>query len=155
SGSGLKVAGATTRFDGQLQSEAWSLSVAGEGLDLVAARKLAQPWLQLPPQDSLAGHLQFRLESTGRLEESNSGPGGGPGKLQVRFAASSADLNYSNQPGTTVGQDVAATVTGSAVRDHGKLTSDLQLRSSSGQVLVGAVLLDFAKNPLNLQAHLE
>lgn len=154
SGSGLKVAGATTRFDGQLQSGAWSLNASGEGLDLVAARKLAQPWLPLPPQDALAGHLQFRLQSAAGLDPDGR-PSNAPGKLQVRLAASSSDLNYSNEAGTTVGQNVAAEVTGTAIHDHGKLISELQLRSSSGQVLVGAVLLDFAKNPLNLQAHLE
>jgi len=39
--------------------------------------------------------------------------------------------------------------------DRGKLTSDLQLRSSAGQALAGAVLLDFARNPLSVAAHVE
>src|SRR5262249_13708545 len=99
---------------------------------------------------SLTGHLQFQVHSAGEL---NSRPEGG--RLDVHLIAATSDLNYSNQPGTTVGQNVTATVTGTARRDHGQLVSDLQLRSPNGQVLAGAVLLDFAKNPLSLQAHVE
>jgi hypothetical protein len=150
SGSGLKLAGAITRFKGRLESGTWALDVDGDGLDLVPARKLAEPWFQLPQNDSLAGHLQFRVQSTGRLEAAQP-----LGRVQARLTASTSDLNYSNQPGTTVGQNLALAVTGTVTRDRGKLISDLQLQSSSGQALAGAVLLDFGKNPLNLQAHLE
>jgi hypothetical protein len=146
SGSGLKVAGATTRFKGRLESGIWALDVDGDGLDLVPARKLAEPWFQLPHDDSLTGHVHFRLQSTGRLDAA---------RVQTQLTATTADLNYSNQPGTTVGQNLAAAVTATVTRDRGKLTSDLQLHSSSGEALAGAALLDFARNPLNLQAHLE
>ena len=149
-GSGLKLAGATTRLKGRLESGAWALDVEGDGLDLVPARKLAQPWLQLPANDSLAGHLQFRVQSTGRLDAAQP-----PGWVQMRLTASTSDLNYSNQPGTTVGQNLTAAATGTVTRDHGKVISDFELHSSAGQALAGAVLVDFAKNPLNLQAHVE
>jgi hypothetical protein len=150
SGSGLKLAGATTRFNGRLESGNWALDVDGEGLDLVPARKLGSPWFQLPPNDSLAGHVQFRVQSTGRL-----GTAQPLAQLQTRLTASTSDLNYSNQAGTTVGQKLALAVTGTVTRDNGKLICDLQLQTSSGQALAGPVLLDFAKNPLNLQAHVE
>jgi hypothetical protein len=147
SGSGLKLAGATTRFNGTLQSGTWALDVDGEGLDLVPARKLAQPWFQLPQNDSLTGHVQFRLHSTGRLEAL--------APVQAQLTVTTSDLNYSNQPGTTVAQELMAAVTGTVTRDRDKVTGDLQLQSSSGQTLAGAVLLDFAKNPLSLKAHVE
>jgi hypothetical protein len=150
SGSGLKVAAAVTRFDGKLQWGTWSLNVSGEGLDLVAAGKLAQPWLQLPTGDTLSGHLGFRLAATGQLTDANR-----PGKTRVHLEANSADLNFSNQPGTTVAQNLTVTLTGSATREPGKLASDLKLQSSAGQALAGAVLLDFARNPLSLAAHIE
>jgi hypothetical protein len=150
SGSGLKLAGAATRFNGRLESAGWALDVDGDGLDLVLARKLSSLWFQLPQNDSLTGHMQFRLQSTGRLDAAQR-----LGRMQARITASTSDLNYSNQPGTTVGQNLNAAVTGTASRDRGKLTTDLELHSSSGQALAGAVLLDFAKNPLNLQVHLE
>jgi hypothetical protein len=150
SGSGLKLAEATTRFNGRLESGAWALDVEGQGLDLVPARKVAQPWFQLPPNDSLAGHLQFRVQATGRLDAVHR-----LRQVRAHLSASTSDLNYSNQPGTTVGQNLNAAVTGTLTRDRGKLSSDLQLQSSSGQALAGAVLLDFAKNPLDLRAHLE
>jgi hypothetical protein len=150
SGSGLKVAGAVTRFDGKLQWGTWSLNVDGDGLDLVPARQLAQPWVQLPADDTLSGHLKFRLESTGQLTAANR-----PGKTRVRLTATTSDLNFSNQPGTTVAQNLTASLTGSATIDRGQLTSDLKLHSSGGQALAGTVLLDFAKNPLTLETHVE
>jgi hypothetical protein len=151
SGSGLKLAEATTRFNGRLESGSWALDVDGDGLDLIPVRKLGSPWFQLPQNDSLAGHVQFRVQSTGRL-----GTAQPLGRLQARLTASTSDLNYSNQAGTTVGQKLALAVTGTVTRDlGGKLISDLQLQTSSGQALAGPVLLDFAKNPLNLQAHVE
>ena len=150
SGSDLKVAGALTRFAGKLQWGTWTLNVDGDGLDLIPAGKLAQPWLQLPAGDTLSGHLKFRLEATGQLTAANR-----LGKTQVHLQANTADLNFSNQAGTTVAQNLTAVLSGSATSDGGRLTSDLQLHSSAGQALAGAVLLDFAKNPLSLAAHVE
>jgi len=148
--SGLKVAGGTVRFTGNLAAASWALDVDGDGLDLVPARQLALPWFQLRQTDSLTGHVRFRLQSTGHLDAAHP-----LDRAQVRLTASTSDLNYSNEPGTTVGQNLVATVTGTATRDRGRLISDLHLQSSSGQTLAGAVLLDFAKNPLDLQTHLE
>jgi hypothetical protein len=150
SGSGLKVAGAVTRFDGKLQWGTWSLNVAGDGLDLVPARQLAQPWVQLPAGDTLSGHLRFRVESTGQLTAANR-----IGKTRVHLTANTSDLNFSNQPGTTVAQNLTLSLTGSATSDRGRLTSDLELHSSGGQALASTVLLDFAKNPLTLETHIE
>jgi hypothetical protein len=149
-GSGLKVAGATTRFTGKLESGLWALNVEGDGLDLEPARRWAQPWFQLPRGDSLTGHWKFRVESTGRLDSAHP-----LGKVQVRVSASTIDLNYSNQPGTRVGQNLTVAVTGTAGIERGRVDSDLEVRSTGGQALAGAVLLDFAKNPLNLTAHLQ
>jgi hypothetical protein len=145
SGAGLRIAGATTRFAGKLQWGTWTLNAVGDGLDLVEAGKLARPWFQLPQGDTLTGHLNFELAASGQLS----------GRTRAQLEANTADLNYSNQPGTMVAQNLAATFTGSAVEDEGKLTSDIELQSSAGQALAGAVLLDLSKNPLNLIAHVE
>jgi hypothetical protein len=149
-GSAPKLAGGTAQFNGRFASGVWSLDSNGDGLDLAALRTFAQPWFALPAGDSLGGHLQYRLESTGRLDARNS-----PGRLRAHLTLGTPNLNYSNQPGTTVGQNVAATLTATAVRDRGQWSADTELHGPSGQVLAGSVLLDFAKNPLSLQAHLE
>src|SRR5262249_28673863 len=101
-GDSLKLAGGTFRFDGTLRSPNWSLAGSEQGLDLASARRLLQPWFQLPEGDSLTGHVELRLSSTGTLDPTDP-----PGNLQADFTASTSDLNYSNQPGTTVGQSVA------------------------------------------------
>jgi hypothetical protein len=145
SGSGLKVAGATTRFAGKLQRGTWTLNAEGAGLDLVAAGKLARPWFQLPVGTTLTGHLNFAVAAGGQLS----------GKLRAHLEANTADLNYSNQAGTTVAQNLTAAFTGSMTRDQDELTSDIELQSSAGQALAGAVLLDFGTNPLSLMAHVE
>jgi len=145
SGSELKIAGATTRFSGKLQWGTWTLNAEGAGLDLVEAGKLAQPWFRLPQGDTLTGHLNFDLAASGQLG----------GRIRAQLQANTADLNFSNQAGTTVAQNLTAAFTGSAVQDEGKLTSDIKLESSGGQALAGAVLLDFGKIPLSLMAHVE
>jgi hypothetical protein len=145
SGSELKLAGATTRFAVKLQWGTWTLNAEGEGLDLVEAGKLARPWFQLPQGDALTGHLNFDIAASGQLG----------GRMRAHLEAGTADLNFSNQAGTTVVQNLTAAFTGSAVQDEGKLTSDIKLHSSAGQALAGAVLLDFSRNPLDLMAHVE
>jgi hypothetical protein len=149
-GSGLSVAGADTRFAGRLQPGAWSLSLDADHLDLVAARKLATPWLQLPDTESLSGHVKLQVDATGQLHT--------PGRaaaVRARMTAHTSDLDFSNQPGTTVGQKLTVSVTGSANRRAGQLTSDLEVQSTAGQALAGLVLLDFGLNPLDLHAHVE
>jgi len=70
------------RFAGKLQWGTWTLSVDGEGLDLIAAGRLAQPWFQLPAGDTLSGHLNFRLAASGQLTEANH-----PDKTRVHLEA--------------------------------------------------------------------
>jgi hypothetical protein len=149
-GSGLKVAGATTRFNGDLRSDTWSLDVGADKLDLAAARQLLQPWFRFPDGATLTGHAQLQLQAAGHLDRNNP-----PGQLAATAAIDTADLNYSNQPGTAVAQDLTAALSGTVVFEHEHWQSDLQLRSPSGQLLAGTVLFDFAKNPLSLQAHLQ
>ncbi len=145
SGAGLEVAGATTRFAGKLQWGTWTLNAEGQGLDLLEAGKLARPWFQLPQGDTLTGHLSFDLAASGQLG----------GRMRAQLAAHTTDLNFSNEAGTTVAQNLSAALTGSAVRDAGELACDIKLESSAGQALAGSVLLDFGKNPVSLMAHVE
>src|SRR5262249_41174043 len=112
SGSGLQLAGGNTGFSGRFQAGAWSLNADADALGLGAARLLVRPWFQLPDGDSLSGRLRLRLESAGQLD-----PQDPPGTLQARLTASTSDLNYANQAGTTVGQALVATLAGSATRD--------------------------------------
>jgi hypothetical protein len=150
SGSGLRLAGAPTRFAGTFQSGTWSLNAAGQGLNLAVARELAQPWLPLRPGNVLGGRLGFQLAATGRLDAA-----GRPDGIRARLSAHTADLNYSNQTGTAVGQNLAATLDVTAATERGKVTSSVKLQTSGGQVLAGTVLLDFGKNPLKLSTHIE
>jgi hypothetical protein len=145
SGSGLEVAAGVTRFTSKLQWGTWSLNAEGQGFDLIAAGKLARPWFQLPQGDTLSGHVNLQLVASGQLS----------GKTVAHLDAITSDLNYSNQPGTVVAQNLAATVTASATKDRDGLAADVKLQSPSGQALAGAVLLDFAKNPLGLTAHVQ
>jgi hypothetical protein len=150
SGSGLSVAGADTRFTGKLESEAWSLRLEADRLDLVAARKLATPWLPLPTTGTLSGYVKLQVDATGQFNTASR-----PAAVQARVTAHTSDLDFSNQPGSTVGQKLAVSVTGSASSQAGRLTSDLEIQSTAGQALAGLVLLDFGLNPLDLYAHVE
>lgn len=174
-GSELKLAGGTTRFEAKLENDLWSLDLEGNGLDLESARRLLKSWIALPQSDALTGHLRLTLESTGRWDPTDP-----LGKLQAHVSANTTDLNYSNEPGTTVGQNLTVTVLATATRDASRrdfnnrstsrpdidrrdfggrgrdaVIADIEWQTTAGQALAGAVLLDFAKNPLTLSTHAE
>ena len=150
SGSGLRLAGAPTRFAGTLQADTWSLSAEGQGLNLAAARELAQPWLPLPPGNVLGGHVGFQLAATGRLDAARR-----PDGIRAHLSAHTANLNYSNQTGTAVGQNLATTLDVTVASERGKVASNVELQTFGGQVLAGTVLMDFGRNPLKLSTHME
>ncbi len=157
SGAGLKLAGGTTRFALRLKEPTFSAELQGDGLDLAETRKLARPWFTFPEDNTLSGHLRLSVQSTGRLDSVRR-----LARMKARLSASTTDLNYSNPAGTVVAQNLSAAVRGTVTGDGrttrarpGKFTGELELQTTNGQALAGAILLDFARNPLTARAHAE
>jgi hypothetical protein len=63
-----------------------------------------------------------------------------------------AGLNFGNEAGTVVGENVAATLTARANPERGQRALSVTLDSSAGQALFGPALLDLALHPLALRA---
>ena len=135
----MTVAGGRIRLAGAVRAGRWRLAAGATGVQLAQAAALVRPWLTLPAGDSLGGPVTLRLSATDRPA------------LAVSFAASSADLNFSNGAGTVVSQHVAATVEGKLAEGSGGLGGTLTVVGSRGQALAGPVYLDLAAHPLRLR----
>ena len=140
--AGLPLAGGTVRLSGSLQARGWTVLAGGRAIDLAQAVRLALPWARLPAGFTVSGHADVRLDLA-------SAP-----RLTAAINARSADLGYSNSPGTVVGQNLAAALTGTVTRRGGALELRARLRGSHGQALTGPVLLDFTAHPLTVQLDL-
>jgi hypothetical protein len=140
--TGVPLAGGRLEVAGVLRPQGWSFENRAAGIDLGQAAKGARPWVTLPAGYTISGHADARITLT-------SGPA-----LTLKVDAQSADLNLTNQPGTVVAQQVAASLSGTVVRRNGTVTVDAHLQGSRGQALAGKVLLDFGANPLTLDATL-
>ncbi len=149
-GSGLRIAGGTARFAAALQGPDWSANLQTQGLDLAEVRKLANPWFAFPKDHTLTGHLEASVRASGKLD-----PARGIGKATARLSASTADLNYSNPPGTLVAQNLTTSISGNFMRSRDRIRGDVDLQTSNGQALAGSVLLDFGRNPLTGHSHVE
>lgn len=132
----LPLAGGTVRLAGSFAPQAWSLVVSGRGIGLPQALRLARPWVGVPAGYAVSGHGDVRFALASRPT------------LTIGVTAHSADLGYSNAPGTVVGQNLAASLTGTLARHRGALEVSATVRGSHGEALAGPVLLDFAADPL-------
>lgn len=140
---GVPLAAGRVQLAGVVQPAGWSLDARATGVDLAQASRMAQPWVAMPAGYTVSGHADLQIELTDRPA------------LTVQVGAQSADLNLTNQPGTVVTQQVAASFAGTLTRQGDRLTLDARLQGARGQALAGPVLLDFGANPLTLDASLE
>ena len=138
----VPLAGGVAQITGTLEPAGWSLEAHAAGIDLKQAMLAARPWVGLPAGYQVSGHADAQISLTSR-----------PG-LTLKVEAQSADLNLTNEPGTVVAQQVAASMSGTLQRQSGITTVDAVLHGSRGQALAGPVLLDFDANPLTLDASL-
>ena len=135
----VQVAGGHIALSGALRAGHWQVTADARRIELAQAAHLARRWVQLPTGDTLTGPVTVRLSAANQPA------------LQIRFAFSSPDLNFSNGPGTVVSQHVTASMRGTlAAGRHGLLTS-LTLLGSGGQALAGPVYLDLGAHPARLQ----
>ncbi|MDE2448055.1 MAG: hypothetical protein KGO22_03735 [Gammaproteobacteria bacterium] len=139
----LPFAGGRVQIRGVLRPSGWSLTAHAVSIDLSEAAQIARVWVSLPAGYKVSGHADLLIELTGQRGQT------------TRVEAHSSDLSLTNQSGTIVVQQVTASLSGTLVRQRGALTIDAHLQASHGQALAGPVLLDFAANPLTLDAAVE
>src|SRR5512146_2427942 len=140
----LLLAGGRVRIAGVLRPDGWSLEAHATAVDVAEAARLARHWVRLPPGYTVSGHADLEIALTGHRASQ---------KLQLE--ARSSDLSLSNQSGTVVAQQVTASMSGTLVRHGDTVTAAAHVQTSHGQALAGPALLNFAANPLTLDASLE
>lgn len=139
SARGLRLAGGRATLAGWLKRSTWGAVVKASDIHLGQAARLARPWVRLPTGAALKGPLNLQLAVTDRPA------------LTVGFKLGSANLNFSNGPGTLVAEHLATSVHGTLTWQRGRLEADLVLHGSRGQALAGTVYSDFSAHPLALR----
>ena len=135
-------AGGRVRLAGTLRPGTWGLTIRASRIDLAKAVRLARPWLTLAAGYSVGGHLDARIAVTNAPV------------LTAGLTARTADLDFSNSPGTVAGQQLGASLAGTLLRNGRTLTLGLTLHGLRGQALIGPAFLDLAAHPLALSARL-
>lgn len=135
--AGGQVQGAARAADGR-----WSLRASASALQVAPLRAL------LP-----AGALPADLEADGRLDAEITADGAGTQWREARLEARLADVVVQNAAGT-VASDAAGAALHAVLRPDGAGARwTLRVDGTRGQVLAGPALLDFAAQPLTLEAN--
>lgn len=137
----IAVAGSPARVAGRLDRRGWTLSGSAPGASIPELRGLAAAWVSLPEAYAIDGRIDLEIEATGR-----------GGDLRLELESRSARIDFTNAEGTIVGERLAAALRATAVRTARGVSFEALLQSDAGQALAGAVLFDFAANPLDLAA---
>jgi hypothetical protein len=132
--------GVALRFAASQRGGAWRADASLPGADLAALRAWLGPVLGLPEEIAVEGRLDAHLNARGgaRIEQ---------GRLEVAVRG----LNFSNDAGTLVGENVGLQVTAVARPRGGGRVVEVTVDSAAGQALFGPALLDLAAHPLALR----
>jgi hypothetical protein len=140
-GADLAMAGGFASGHGTIGTLGWSLSAQGDGFDVSALRELLAPWYSLPEAYTASGRLSVTVDASRRGE-----------KMSAELSGRAADINFSNEEGTVVAENVAAEVDAVVTHTENGSSLNVRLHSAAGQALAGPVLLDFGANPLQVSA---
>jgi hypothetical protein len=139
SGAGLRVAGTTAKFSGQLDDKGWRVKGATGATSIAELRKFMKPWFELPAD--ISGDGQATIEG-GASDE-------GKGTL-VDATITLADLALTNEASTIVTDQMAATARVRAALHDTSTELTFEVGGSKGLLFVEPMLLDFNVNPLAL-----
>jgi hypothetical protein len=139
-GSNFKVAGTAAAFDGRMDAKGWRVKARTGTTTIQELRKFAKPWFELPAD----------LTVTGKVTVDMAAEDAGAGTV-ADIAAKLEGVDLTNEASTIVGEKVNATAHVRAAL-HDKSTGlDVNVAGTQGQTLLGPILLDLGKNPLELQ----
>jgi hypothetical protein len=137
---GLRIADATIDVQGANSRDGWRVAGKARGATLAQLRTFAKPWFEAPADFTIDGQLELDFDAAGSGAKLRSGS----------LLAKLASLNFSNDAGTTVAENVGAELR--AELKHGATRDSVTatLTSATGQALAGPILLDLGANPLNV-----
>jgi hypothetical protein len=141
-GSRIPLGGGFARFTVQDTPASWSVEAGLDGVTLPGLRNWLSKFVPLPADLSVEG----RIDGSATLRGRDALDGG-------RLALKLTGANFSNEAGTTVGENLAVEASAAlSPRRGGGIGVDARLSSASGQALAGPVLLDLGANPLQVAA---
>jgi hypothetical protein len=140
-GSELALAGGQLQLSGELDAKGWAAEASAESLDITQVRTLVLPWFKAPENLQFTGHVKFAGQA------SNRGEG-----LALAADITTSDFNLSNDTGTVIAQNVAATLSTTTTSTAAGLDVQAELEGTRGQTLAGPVLLDLNSNALTVEA---
>jgi len=141
-GSDLPIAGGTAQFSGHFDRRGWEVESRATALDVKQVRALIAPWFTIPASLEIDGRFDAGAQAVSRAGSD----------LQVDADMTTGDLNFTNEEGTVVAENVGTLLRATAVRTETGFDVDLRLDGSAGQALAGPALLDFNTNPISLEA---
>lgn len=133
--------GLALQFSARQDASGWRGSAQLRDAPLAALRADYGPRFGLPADLGIEGRLNVTVDVRGgaRIEQ---------GSARVEVAA----LNFGNDAGTVVGENVALTLSATARPERGRRAVSVTLDSAGGQALFGPALLDFGQHPLSVRA---
>jgi len=140
SGRGVKFAGTTASFDGQLDEKGWQVRGSTGAAKLSELRKFMAPWFQLPAD--VTGEGQVRIEG----QASDAGKG-----LVADGSVSLEGVDLTNEASTIVTDKLVATARLRAVPKGADTELVVDVQGKSGQLLAVPIYFDFGANPLSLE----
>jgi hypothetical protein len=138
-GRGLKLAGTTATFDGNVDEKGWQVKGRTGSTTVAELRKFAAPWFELPRD----------ITGDGKVTLEGAASDAGAGTL-IDTTMNLEDVSLTNEASTIVTDGLAAVARLRARFGEKSTSLELDLDGKKGQVLVNPVLLDFGKNPLTL-----
>ncbi len=129
--------GMTLHFAARQRDGTWRASASLPGADLAALRAWLGPALGLPAGVAVDGRLDANLDARGGASVEQ-------GSLQIAVRG----LDFGDEDGTFVGEDVALQLSVAARPRAGSRGVEVQLDGLAGQALLGPALLDFGAHPL-------
>src|SRR4051812_48243687 len=138
SGNGLRLAGTTAAFEGQLDAQGWRVHAKTGNAKAVDALAFAKPWFQMPKGYTITGLVQVDVDAA------DLGKG-----MSADIAAALTGADFTNEESTIVGEKVDASVKLHATPRAKGTGVEIAVTGTKGQALLGPVFLDLGVNPLD------
>ena len=134
----VKAAGGTLNIGTRLRPSGWQANVLAEGLTPAALGKLAVAFTDLPEIPQLLGQINAQVTAAGSATS-------GTTKARISFL----DISGGNDAGTAASEKLNASLSLEASRSDSGWRAELGVESSSGQLYVHPLFVDFAEYPLS------
>jgi hypothetical protein len=136
-----QLAGGRVEVQGRYAPAGWTAEGRAQGVRIADLRTLLAPIFSVPDDWVLEGGAAAEFTARGR---------GAPQQLNATLTLT--DINLSNPQSTIIAEGAALTLAAAlAARPQG-YDARVTMAAGAGQALFGPVLLDFGKNPLDVQA---